>query len=221
MQYLRMTARPPLEAIPRTLRVLVASEHVTKTRWVSWNLSDSRGITVLLHVEGDREAVRERLDGAPEVITVDTAPAENGAFYLLATLDPTASSVTESIFEVFQRDGVVLLPPVAERDGVVEVRLVGEPAAVSDLVEALPSVVDVTVREVGESGLVHEHSTAPLSPRQREAVTAAIDLGYYDQPRSATHEDVAAVLGCAPSTASEHIKKAESKLVRAAMNRWQ
>lgn len=219
MQYLRMTARPPLEAIPRTLRILVASEHVAKARWVAWNFSDSRGITVLLHVEGDRETVDERLTDAPEVVTADAAPAADGAFYLLATLDPTASSVTGSLFEVIRRDGVVLLPPVAERNGAVEVRLVGEPASVSDIVDALPPSVDVAVHEVGERGLLSERSTATLSPRQREAVTAAIDLGYYDQPRKATHEDVAEALGCAPSTASEHIRKAEAKLVRAALER--
>jgi predicted DNA binding protein len=56
-----------------------------------------------------------------------------------------------------------------------------------------------------------------LSDRQREAVRAALDIGYYDQPRGATHEDVAAALDCAPSTASEHLRKAEAELVRAAM----
>ncbi|NHN47935.1 DNA-binding protein [Halostella sp. JP-L12] len=219
MQYLRMTARPSLEAIPRTLRLLLASEHVARARWISWNLSDSRGLTVLLRVAGDRGAVRDGLSDAPEVVTADVAPAESGAFYLLITLDPTVSTVTASIFEVIRRDGVVLLPPVADRDGAVEVRLVGEPAAVGDVVDALPDDIDVVVREIGERGLLSERSTASLSPRQREAVTAAIDLGYYDQPRKATHEEVAEALGCAPSTASEHIRKAEAKLVRAAVER--
>ncbi len=53
--------------------------------------------------------------------------------------------------------------------------------------------------------------------RQRAAVRAAVDLGYYDQPRRATHGDVAERLGCAASTASEYLRKAEAKLVRAAM----
>ena len=44
-------------------------------------------------------------------------------------------------------------------------------------------------------------------------VAAARDLGYYDLPREATHADVAERLGCAPGTASEHLRKAEAKLV--------
>jgi predicted DNA binding protein len=56
-----------------------------------------------------------------------------------------------------------------------------------------------------------------LTPRQREALRVAIDLGYYDRSSQATHTDVAAALGCAPSTASEHLKKGEAALVRAAL----
>ncbi|MEF8906631.1 MAG: helix-turn-helix domain-containing protein [Haloarculaceae archaeon] len=40
-------------------------------------------------------------------------------------------------------------------------------------------------------------------------------MGYYDQPRATTHEEVAPQLGCAPNTASEHLQKAEAKLVNA------
>jgi len=47
-----------------------------------------------------------------------------------------------------------------------------------------------------------------------EAVRAALSVGYYAVPREATHEDVAAVLDCAPSAVSEHLRKAESALVR-------
>ncbi|MFC6963264.1 helix-turn-helix domain-containing protein [Halocatena marina] len=52
-----------------------------------------------------------------------------------------------------------------------------------------------------------------LSDRQRAALLAAFDLGYYEQPRQATHKDVAARLDCAPNTASEHLQKAEMKVI--------
>jgi predicted DNA binding protein len=59
-----------------------------------------------------------------------------------------------------------------------------------------------------------------LSDRQREAVTVALELGYYNQPRGATHEDVAAELDCAPPTASDHLQKAEATIIRAAMDEF-
>jgi predicted DNA binding protein len=53
-----------------------------------------------------------------------------------------------------------------------------------------------------------------LSERQREAIAVAVDRGYYEIPRQMSHEDVAAAVDCAPSTAAEHLRKAESKLLQ-------
>lgn len=52
-----------------------------------------------------------------------------------------------------------------------------------------------------------------LAPRQREAVTAAYELGYYDVPRAASSREVADRLGIDRSTLLEHLRKAEGRLV--------
>jgi len=84
--------------------------------------------------------------------------------------------------------------------------------------EFASEAVDVEVHAVGKQGVdIADTPADVLSDRQREAVLAALELGYHDQPRGATHEDVAATLDAAPSTASEHLRKAEAKLVRGAM----
>jgi hypothetical protein len=36
----------------------------------------------------------------------------------------------------------------------------------------------------------------------------AVELGYYDTPREATHADIAEALGCAPNTAAITFRKA-------------
>ncbi|WP_394296308.1 helix-turn-helix domain-containing protein [Natrinema versiforme] len=56
---------------------------------------------------------------------------------------------------------------------------------------------------------------ARLTERQRDTVKTALELGYYDIPKRATQEDIAAELNCAPSTAAEHLQKAESQILRA------
>lgn len=159
----------------------------------------------------------ERLTDAPEVVRADVAPVDAGGGYPLATLDPSFSPITTAIYGVLDRDGVVLLPPVTERTGSDEVRVVGEAAAVGELARSLPPAIDIDVREIGQGALVHEHPAATLSDRQREAVRVALDRGYYAQPRRTTHEAIGEELGCAPSTASEHLRKSESKLVRSVM----
>jgi predicted DNA binding protein len=136
-----------------------------------------------------------------------------GRFYLYLRVDP--APVRESILEVRTAEGLVVAKPVVYREGVVRARLVGEPPALQDVLEAFPAAVEVDVRAVGEYTEGRADPVAALSDRQREALEAALELGYFEQPRAATHADVAERLGCASSTASEHLQKAQASLVRA------
>ncbi|NEU55326.1 helix-turn-helix domain-containing protein [Halorussus sp. MSC15.2] len=102
-----------------------------------------------------------------------------------------------------------------------------------------PAVTDrgATVSFVGPqeaiAGLVEEYETAGVSPdlrklgayagddrpldeltdRQREAVRTAYEMGYYEVPREATTEDVAAEFGVDSSTVAEHLQRAERNLL--------
>lgn len=218
VKYLRIAGRVPPEVAPEPLRVLTASEHVREARLLGWNLADDRGLTGLFVVDGDREAVREAFRGAPAVANVETVPGNDDAFYLLATLEADANPLLAAAHGTVSTDGVVVVKPLVYRDGAVRGRIVGEDEAISAIVDLVPDAVDLTVHEVGERGFVHDATGARLSPRQREALSTALELGYYDFPREVTHEDVADAIDCAPSTASEHLRKAEAKLVRAALS---
>jgi hypothetical protein len=217
MRYLRATVSPDIDAVPEAFRLLAASEHVRVARAVATKFAGSAGVSALFHVEGDRAALGERLACQREVDVAETAPAAGGGFYLLAVLDPTSVPMMQAVFEVLAWQELIVVPPVVYRDGTVHVRMVGTTGTVGGLVEAFPQDVDVDVEAVGERGAGAAPGPAALSDRQREAVLAALELGYYDQPRAATHEDVATAIDCAASTASEHLRKAEAKLVRAAM----
>jgi len=52
-----------------------------------------------------------------------------------------------------------------------------------------------------------------LTDRQREAVRTAYELGYFDIPRQASLEDVAAELGITASSLSERLRRAQTHLV--------
>ncbi|WP_231990825.1 helix-turn-helix domain-containing protein [Natronobacterium gregoryi] len=52
-----------------------------------------------------------------------------------------------------------------------------------------------------------------LTARQQETFQTARELGYFAIPREASIEDVADELGCAPGTASEHLRKAQQRVV--------
>lgn len=54
---------------------------------------------------------------------------------------------------------------------------------------------------------------AELTTRQRDALVTAIGLGYYGTDRKTTVEEIAAEMGVAPTTAWEHLARAEEKVM--------
>jgi len=52
-----------------------------------------------------------------------------------------------------------------------------------------------------------------LTDRQHEALRIAYELGYFDIPRNASLEDVAAELGISPSSVSERLRRAQTQLI--------
>jgi predicted DNA binding protein len=151
----------------------------------------------------------------------DVTPVADDRFYLLLTLHTTNESPVRDLFEILTTEGVVVVKPVVYRNGAVHANVVGEASALQAAMDHLPAFADVEVDEIGAYDGGPDAPAAQLSERQREAVLAAMELGYYDHPRQATHEEVAEAIGVAPSTASEHLQKAESKLVRATMAAYQ
>jgi predicted DNA binding protein len=217
MKSLRLKGRPDQAAAPDLFAHIADSPHVREARLVGWNLAADPGATVLFAVDGDVEGFRAAFPDDTAVVSTDIARVSEGHFVLLLRVAPDESSVFGTMLATVRRDGLVVVKPVVYRDGQVHARIVGESAVVQAFVEALPPLVNVDVREVGSGGFDPTAPAASLADRQREALLAALELGYYDPPTDVTHEDVAAALGCAPSTASEHLRKAESKLVRRAM----
>ena len=107
------------------------------------------------------------------------------------------------------------MPPVVYTDdGDAVFEVVGDPDHLRGLLAELPEAVDATVERIGEYDR-RRAPDVPLTDRQREVVALAADLGYYDVPRTATLEDVAAELGVAASTVSDHLRKAEAALMTA------
>lgn len=175
---------------------------------------DARGevTTLLLYVDGDREAYERRLRAVPQVEEWTSQADDDGTgFYLYVR---TSLRDREAGYrEALNRDSVLVVPPVDLRsDGTVRQTMVGYSDQLTAALEGLPEEVGV---EVLRTGTYEREDGAPLSGRQREAVQAAWDAGYYELPRTGELADVAARLGCGTSTASDLLRRAERRLVAA------
>lgn len=119
------------------------------------------------------------------------------------------------LFQSLSRDGILMVGPIEYDETGATFTVVGEDRVLSRAHESVPDRFDVTIEGVGGAQPAVD-PTSELSDRQREAARVGVELGYFDVPRQASHEDVARVLECSPSTAAEHLQKAQSRLVRSA-----
>jgi predicted DNA binding protein len=169
--------------------------------------------TYVFTLEGDPDEAAAALAATDGVIDHELVVEEDD--YALAYLRAEASEVELAVHATFTQGGLVTTTPVTlYPDGTVVFRVLGDPDDLQAAVDEAGDRFAVHVERVGDYDRPPERVAAALTDRQREAVRAALDAGYYDVPRRATHEAVAAELDCAPATAAEHLQKAEAALVR-------
>ena len=186
-----------------------------RSRALQWNNSGDE-LGILHYAEGDADAFETAVAEVPEVLDYDLERVDGHSFYVYLR-DATTASLRE-MFGSLLTGTVVIVPPIVYReDGWVSISLLGTDDELQTAVQEVPNPVDVEVVRVGGLDSSAPAAWTRLTDRQRTAVAEALELGYYDVPRTASHEDVADALDCAPSTASEHLRKAESRLLREAL----
>lgn len=98
-------------------------------------------------------------------------------------------------------------------EGATELSFVGDHDDIASVIEAYQAAgVSPDLHRIG----AFDGSSTPmddLTPRQREVVETAIDLGYFEVPREATSDDIAEALDIDPSTVTEHLQRAQHNIL--------
>lgn len=219
MKFVRITLVQPPETRHPMQGFLEASDEVHHERLLAWTvLPDAEEWYVLFHVDGDPSAYDRAIDAVPEVLDYDLTTAGEGSFYAYIVHERRQEDV--EFLTPFAERNLVVVPPVEyTSDGETRLTLVGAPADLQGLVDDLPGRILVDVDRIGEYDHRRGAIAGRLTDRQREAVRAAVDLGFYETPREATLADVAAELDCASSTASTLLNRAESAVMGAVVER--
>ncbi|MFC6940537.1 helix-turn-helix domain-containing protein [Salinirubellus sp. GCM10025818] len=208
MRYLELSVRRSAEERHSMHGFVVEHDDYEVTRQLSRHQHAEDEHAVLFHVEGPVEPYRSEIAAVPSVVEFEIAPCPDGSFYLYVR-----DRITEGdrrLLDAFSQSGLVLTGPVEYRsDGTVRLVVVGPTDAVGAAVEEVPETEEVEVLAVGERLSSRVDSRLDLTGRQFEAVTAAVESGYFEVPREATLDDVAARLGCSTGAAGELLRRAE------------
>jgi len=225
MKHVRVTACVDPDRAPAFFDRLANADAVERASVLDWNLVGEE-ILVLFGVAGDPAPLVDAAPELPGVERVDTSgdrPVDSDEAETQVLVHARRSSVPifSCLASALESGGLIVRTPLVFRDGEIHARIIGDPAPLQAAFERQGDDVSVRIDEVASRPTDAERSTREtLSDRQREALAVATELGYYETPREATHGDVASELGCSAQTAGDHLRKAEAKLVDAAVDEF-
>jgi len=175
----------------------------------------------LLHVGGeDVDGVLAAVRGR---VGVRDALVE-GNERLVITDDCLKAHQEDHVDAFLRRHDCLLLPPITYVDGAKVIRVLAlDPGNLTALYRDLLSEHRVTVEATREVDAVAQDrplltldtALPDLSPRQHEALRAAVEAGYYEIPRATTTGELAERLDVDRRTYEEHLRRAEKKLLPA------
>jgi hypothetical protein len=175
----------------------------------------------LLHVEG--QGGPAVIDHVERAVGVRERLVE-GDGQLLITGECLKEQEDDHIETTLADHDCLLVPPLKYADGAKWCRVLAlDSANLTAFYRAVAEEYDVTVESkrtvesVSADRPLHTlDSVLPnLTPRQREVLQTATEMGYYRIPRDVTTGDVADALAIERRTLEEHLRRAENKLLTA------
>jgi DNA-binding NarL/FixJ family response regulator len=174
-------------------------------------LGDGTGV-LLYRLRGDPTPLVDRIRGHPDLVTHDLLDVQDGLFHLYVHVMPGEPG--GSLLELAHEHALIIDTPIEfTPQGGLSTTVVGTHEMLRQAVEELPDGVRFSIEQVGEYSPDSHDILSVLTERQLEVFRTAVELGYYEIPRRATHQDIADHLDCAPSTVDEHLRKAESRVL--------
>ena len=133
---------------------------------------------------------------------------ENGHVYVISF---TAPALPDEMAE--QADEFLgTCDPELDRGG-TSMSLVGRQESISELMQDYEGAgVSPELERLG-SYRGPERPLDDLTDRQREVISTAHEMGFYEVPREASTEEIAGELDVDPSTVAEHLQRAERNLL--------
>jgi len=208
MRYLEVSLeRLPDERHP-IHQFLIENEGYDALRLLYYHQYAADEHAVLFHVDGPHSAYEEVLQDIPSILEFEFAPCRGDTFYLYIqeSLTKPGRIFIDAVFQ----PGLIAVPPTEFRsDGTIRMTTIGPSDAVQATVENVSDHMTVDILSIGEFRADRIDSRAALTQRQFEAVSAAVECGYYRTPREGSLEDIATRLECSTGTAGELLRRAE------------
>lgn len=168
-------------------------------------------MAILVEFGGPAEKLRRAVDDQPGIISSNVSES-GGSVFVYAHFRP--DEWTRQLYNVSNSHEIFVDTPMYyTENGALEITTIGELEEIRASSLALPDGVGLDLLSTGEYSPASDGLYEQLTPRQQETLRTAVEVGYYQEPRQVTYQDVAGELGIAAGTVGEHLRKIESKIL--------
>jgi predicted DNA binding protein len=207
MQYVTVLLYPDPAALHPVEAALAEDDTVHRRAIHVVKSMPDGSLAMLAEIEGDLDRYREIMAAEPTVREFAVSGAETG--YCYSRVEAT-SLTTQLLSHTESESFVVEMPIEYTENGGQRVTIVGREADLVGGALDLPESVDIELLSTGPYRPDAAGVFADLTDRQREVLETALDLGYYETPRQATHEDIADTLDVESATVGKHLRRVEA-----------
>lgn len=166
---------------------------------------------MLAEGSGDREHYEEIMSESAYVESF----LVSGEQRWMATSQFEALDSSQRFLELHRESDLVVEWPIQfTGGGSIEITFLGTESAFRKFYQHLSQSgeFEVEVVETGTYSPNVDDFMRTLTTRQQEILQAAVDEGYYNNPREATHDDIAAAVGIASTTVGDHLREIEGRV---------
>ena len=147
----------------------------------------------------------EEVRRSPNIVQSDVAAV--GSNRIVGAVTSNECKVCSVIMD--SKTGYFVGPAVADHDTKMSYKLFMGGDAIPSFLQTLHSKgIDYTISDISQIS-----AKRALTSKQEKVLKSALELGYYDYPKRISTEQLGEVVGSAPSTVTEILRRAEKRII--------
>ena len=212
MRYLTVLVKPNGDGAFHPLGGKLTDEPSIRRRAIHHiELLDDETVLLFAEASGDKQRYEEIMEDSQYVISYLTAGADR--WTAVSQFEPT-DNVRRAL--QLQRESLLVVdtPIRFTSEDHLEITYLGTEEIFKKLYDYAEKAEHMSfdILATGEHETDGKAFSSMITSRQEEVLEAAVELGYYNEPRRASLEDISEAVGVTPGTVGEHLRKVEKRV---------
>jgi len=212
MRYLTVLAKPNEDGAFHPLGEKLTNEPSIRRRAIHHiELLDDDTVLLFAEASGDKQRYEEIMEDSEYVISYLTAGESR--WTAVSQFEPTEN--VRRALELQRESLLVVDTPIRfTSEDNLKITYLGTEEIFKKLYDYAEEAdhMSFDILATGEHETDGKAFSSMITSRQEEVLEAAVELGYYNEPRRASLEDISEAVGVTPGTVGEHLRKVEQRV---------